>query len=67
MDAWDIIPFYTTAVRLCNQALAALLVMQVSRAALLRNEAAPVGPAVPAEAGHRLDDAPVPHEHDLSK
>ena len=29
-DAWDVIPFYPTAVRLFNQALAALPVTQVS-------------------------------------
>ena len=30
MDAWDVIPFYPTAVRLSDQALAALPVTQVS-------------------------------------
>ena len=37
------------------------------RAAILRNEAAPVGPADPAQAGRRRGDAPAPHEHDLNK
>ena len=59
-DVWGVIPSYPTAMRPCSLALAAF------RAALLRNGAAPVGPAFPAQAGRRRGDAPAPHERELN-
>ena len=53
-DVWDVIPSCPTAVRPCKRrARCAPGDAGQRRAALLRNEAAPVGPAVPAQAGHR--------------